>query len=455
MPYTSDFQEPERQVPWDELQRGISADAGLEDIPGFTKDAANAGKEMVQVEQDSVYANSGLLNEVLEIDRHVKRMTEDEKLAYSVIERSLVQMGYQRPTIRRSFHRVTGIDPIRAYLDTNNYPIPPGSVPRYNMGWGEAKEGSADYFFVLPWIDKYAVFSLTGMERELDSAHDLLDDAREALTKKVKGLRDVEPNASDTLTDVFQKVAELGVLSDRGAELFQKLSAIYAMDPDVACSELVRAHEDGEITDRDFHTIAKKVVLAAPVAPPPLTAPERLDAREFDSFRENQEGRSFKEMKQNTVMPGQEFASNWGDSHKIDFFGLIAESRELFSKIVSTITGYRIEPSWGTFRTMDQPNLAVDEDNHILDGSVAVGATVSSADGNSESEICVLMFVHNGKLRYAGKFKGCNEREYALTSQGLEEYFADLEGTTALDEQIGMGGGGQDALSQPEQRARL
>lgn len=453
MPPYNDFPEPEKAQSWDEIQRGISADAGLEDVPGFTKEAGG-DREILQSDQDSLYANTQLLNEVLEIDRHIKRMAEDEELPYVVIEKSLVQMGYQRPNIRRSFHRLTGIDPIHTYLDASNYPVPPGSVPRYNYGWGEAKEGSADYFFVLPWIDKYAVFKLTGMEREIDSEHHLLDDAIAALGKKVKSTRYVSPDGMDTLSDIIQKVASVGALSDRGAKVHKRTGELCAMDPDVASMFLVQAHETGEITDAEFRAIAEMTVLAAPVADPPLTAPERIDEREFISFRENQEGRSFKEMKQNAVMPGQEFASSWGEQHKVDFWGVLIKSRELFSKIVSTIQGFRIEPEWGSFHVMPQPNLAVEEDNHILDGSVAVGASVETADGNKESQIAILMFIHNGKLQYAGKFKGANEREYALTSQGLEQYFDDLEGTTALDEQIGMGGG-SDMGPHNENRARL
>lgn len=454
--YTTDFPEPEKATSWDELQRGISADAGLEEVPGFTKEASSSsGREILLSSEDSLYANTGLLNEALEIDRHVERMSE-EKLAYVVIEKSLVQMGYQRPNIRRSFHRITGIDPIHAYLDAANYPVPPGSVPRYNYGWGEAKEGSADYLFVLPWTDKYAVFKLTGMEREIVSEHHLLEDAREDLKKKVKALRDVTPDTADTLTDIFQKVASVGGFSARGAAAYEKIRALCGMDPNVASQALVQMHDDGAVTDAEFRTIAEAIVLAAPVADPTLTAPERIDEREFQSFRDNQEGRSFKEMKQNTMMPGQEFASSWQDSHKVDFWGVLIESRELFTKIVSTIQGFRIEPEWGSFHVMPQPSLAVDDDNHILDGSVAVGASVETSDANKESQIAILMFIHNGKLRYAGKFKGANEREYALTSQGLEEYFEDLEGSTAIDENIGMGGS-SDSMGggQSEQRARL
>ena len=440
MPF-AEFAEPEKIVSWDDLQRNISAEAGLDDV-GLPKEASNAGREQVMSTQDSLYANTQLLNETLEIDRHVERMTDEEKLSYIVIERSLVQMGYQRPNIRRSFHRITGIDPIRAYLDTANYPIPPGAVPRYNFGWGESKDSKSDYHFILPWTDKYAVFKLTGLTREIVSEHHMLDDARKDLKAKVKTFLDVSPENADTLTDIIQKVASLSKLSPAGAQLHTLLKNAVSMDPDQAARELVESHEAGKITDADFEIIAATVVLAAPAQDPTLTAPERVDEREFTDFREDQEGRSFKEMKSNTVMPGQEFASSWGDRHKVDFWGVLTESRELFSKIVSMIDGYRIEASWGTFRVMPQPNLAVDDDNHILDGSVAVGATCNTADGTRESEVAILMFIHNGKLRYAGKFKGVNEREYALTTQGLDEYFDDLEGTTALDEQIGMGGGG-------------
>lgn len=442
MPYTDlqDFPEPEQHLPWDQIQSSLSPEAGLDDV-GLVKEADNAGKEMIQLTQDTLYSNTQLLNETLEIDRHMRQMTEEDMYPYSVIEKSLVQMGYQRPNIRRSFHRVTGIDPVRAYLDVANYPIPPGAVPRYNYGWGEAKEGSADYLYIMPWVDKYALFKLTGLQTERIAEHYMLDDARRDLSGRVRKLLDVTPDVSDTLSDIFQKVAAVGKLGPKGADLYKKVTALCENDPDTASRMLAMAHDEGQITDSEFRTIAESVILAAPSVEPTLTAPERIDEREFQSFRENQEGRSFKEMKQNTIMPGQEFASSWEDRHKVDFWGVLTESREMFSQLVSGIQGYRIEAAWGTFRIMPQPNLAVSDDNHILDGSVAVGATVETADGQKESEIAILMFIHNGKLRYAGKFKGVNEREYAFTTMGLEEYFEDLEGTTALDEQVGLGAG--------------
>lgn len=451
----NEFPEPEQAVSWNDLQKNISDEAGLETVPGFTREASSSGgRELVQGEQDSIYMNSGLLNEELEIDRHIERMTE-EKLPYIVIEKALTQMGYQRSLVRKSFQRVTDIDPVQAFLDMDNFPIPPGAVSRYNFGWGEAKN-EGDYYEIMPFADKYCLFKITGMEREREEGFHLLTEARDALKKKVKDLHDVTPDGADTLTDIFRRVASVGSFSERGAAAYDKIKVLCGMDPNVASQALVQLHEDGAVTDAEFRTIAEAIVLAAPVADPTLTAPERIDEKEFQSFRENQEGRSFNEMKQNTMMPGQEFASSWQDSHKVDFWGVLIESRELFTKIVSTIQGFRIEPEWGSFHVMPQPSLAVDDDNHILDGSVAVGASVETADGNKESQIAVLMFIHNGKLRYAGKFRGPNERDYALTTQGLEEFFDDLEGSTAIDDGVGMGGN-SDGMGggAPEQRARL
>lgn len=445
MPYLGDFLPPEKAVEWSELQDNLSPDCGLEDVSGFTenpmqKTAANV-PDAAQSELDVAFADSGLLNEKLECTRHIKRLTDEEKLPYPVIEKSLKQLGYRTPIIRTCFFEHSGIDPVEAYLDASNYPKPPGAVPTYNYGWGEAKSGS-DHFFILPWTDKYAVFKLKGLNRELDSEHYLLKDAREALSKKVKALTDVEPNGADVLSQIIQRVAAVVGLSPKGADLYKQLQKFD--DPNDIAKTATYELDEGRITPKDFQIIANNLVLAAPsqslLNPGLMTAPERVDEREFREFREEQENRSFQEMRDNTLMPGQEFASNWQSKHKVDFWGLLSKSRELFSELSSTVDGFKVEPSWGTFRIMPSPSLAVDDENHILDGSVAVGATVERiGPDKDQAEAVLLFFIHNGKLKYSGKFKGVNDREYAFTTMGLQDYFDDLEGSTALDEEISKG----------------
>ncbi|OHD18119.1 MAG: hypothetical protein A2Y38_11870 [Spirochaetes bacterium GWB1_59_5] len=430
-----EFQEPEKYPSWDELQRGIADEAGLEDVPGFTKDASFVGKELINTLQGTPYANSQLLNEELELERHVKRMVE-EKHPYVVLEKSLHQSGYQVPNIRRVFQKVTGIDPVRAYLDMSNYPIPPGVVPRYNYGWGVAKEG-ADYFFILPWTDKYGMFRVKGIERELVDSFYLLADARKKLEGKVKKFHDVTPDAADIITDLIQKVANFTKLTPRGAEFFNKMSTVIDTAPEMVVQSAIEAVDSGIIEPSDFQIIAEHLVLAAPTDyGMDLSAPERVDEKAFREFQQDQNMRSFRETKNNTLMPGQEFASNWESQRKVDFWGLLSESREMFQELASTIDGFRVEPSWGTFKIMPTPSLATDDDNHILDGSVAVGSSVQRLDSTDQSEIAILFFIHNGKLKYSGKFKGVNDREYAFSTMGLDDYFDDLAGSSGLDESV-------------------
>ena len=445
MPF-EEFPVPEVPKTWDELQPSISPDAGLDDVPGMTpndmqRDASFVGKELMGVETDSLYANTNLLNEVLEIRRHVKRLLE-EKLAYVVIEKSIAQMGYPKVEIRKAFHRLTGIDPVMAYLDFANYDKPPGAVPTYNLGWGIAKDAKADYFFVMPYADKYAIYKQTGLDKEIVAEHYLLDDARKDLSGKVKVTKDVTPDVADTLSDIVQKVAHVTQLSNAGATFYQDVRVLASQDPDLAAQHTVEALEQERITEKDFQIIAENVILAAPMMDEPeLSAPERSDEGEFTDFKQEQEGRGFNEMKNNTLLPGQEFASNWEAQHKVDFWGLLTESKQLFDELASSIDSYKIEPSWGTFRIMPTPNLAVDDDNHILDGSVAVGATVQKLGTNDQAEVALLMFIHNGKLKFSGKFKGSNDKEYGFEEVGFVDYFDDLEGSTALDEKLDQGTG--------------
>lgn len=425
---------PEPTVSWDDLQKkqGDGNDAlSIEKTASFSSEVSRAT-------QDTLFAGSGLLNEKLELRRHFDELMEDDDFAYVQMEKSLVSMGYQKGTVRGVFQEITGIDPVKAYLDTDNYRIPPGIVPRFNYAWGEAKEGKADFYFINPHMDQYGLFKTRGMEKELVESFYMLDDARKALKAKVKDFNDVTPDVTDTLSTILQKVASMAKLSPAGAKFLTDTSKLAERDGDTVARLAVMAVDEGKITAQDFQIIGEMLIEAAPPAPS-MTAPERIDEKEFRQFRGDQEGRSFREMKNNTSLPGQEFASDWQSRNKIDFWGLLTESQELFDELASTLQGYKLEPSWGTFKVMPTPNLAVDEDNHILDGSIAVGATVQKMGSEEQSEIAVLFFIHNGKLQYSGKFKGINEREYGLTTIGLEAYFGDLSGSSAIDEQIERG----------------
>ena len=439
MPY-EEFPQREKFVTWDELQRNISADAGLDNVPGFTGVQKQAGiPELNQEGVDSLFANTSLLNEKVELQKHIKRLL-DEKHPYLVLERMLRNLGYPAVNIRKVFEEETGINPVDAFLDFESYPKPPCVVPTYNYGWGKAKGDKKAYLFILPWTSKYAIYRQEGLDRTIDSEHMLLSEAREELKKKVDALRDVSPDGVDILTDLLHKVAAVSRLSVAGADFYKQAESLIATDPDHVAKAALQALESGKITDMDFQVIAERLIQAAD--PAPMSAPQRVDERSFADFRDQQEGRGFKEMKMNTLMPGQEFTSNWQDRHKVDFWGLLAESRSMFQQLISMIDGFRIEPSWGTFKIMPQPNLSLDNDNHILDGSVAVGATVEKLGTNEQSEIAIMFFIHGGKLKYTGKFRGINERDYAFSSLGLSDYFDDLSGESALDERLERGSGG-------------
>lgn len=453
MPYV-EFPEHQPNVDWTDIQNNLSPDIGLDDVPGFTKEAGNAGRESILIEQDSLYANSGLLNEKLEIERHLNRMIDEEKLPYITMERSLLSMGYRHNEIRAGFQRITGINPVHAYLDMDLYPSPPGAISRYNYGWGESKTASADFFFILPWIDSYAIYKQTGLEREIVEKFNMVDDARQALKKHVKSFHDVGPEVADTLTDLVGRLSNISQLSKVASKVHNDIADLMGKDANIAAKSLEQALEEGTITPQEFKVIAENVVLGAPqdasqtFAP---SAPERVDEKEFNKFRDEQEGKSFKEMYNNITIPGQGLASEWADQNKVDFWGTLIESREMFNQIVSTIDGYTIEPSKGSFDIMNQPNVMVDEENHTQDGSVVVSADAKKLGTDDESKIAIMFFIHNGKLKFSGKFKGsATEREYALTTQGLDDYFSDLEGKSELQDEIGKGTG---AMSSQEARS--
>jgi hypothetical protein len=147
---------------------------------GFTWDIS-------RILQKVPYSGSSTQQEMLELEQHIRDLISEGKYSYKYIENFLVSLGYNLNKIRRVYKKLTGVEP-DIYLDEQPYLDTPSTIPGINYGWGEAKDNKYEYYFIMPWADKYCIFGQKGIDREIISEHYTLESALKELEGKVKKL---------------------------------------------------------------------------------------------------------------------------------------------------------------------------------------------------------------------------------------------------------------------------
>jgi hypothetical protein len=99
------------------------------------------------------------------------------------------------------FKKITGLTPQEAVNINAIYT--PGTIPQFNLGWGEAKKGKETYYFVMPIKHGYSVFCQEGDQKREETSHFLLlSEALEHTKKQVKKLEQWNPPVKDVKTDI-------------------------------------------------------------------------------------------------------------------------------------------------------------------------------------------------------------------------------------------------------------
>src|SRR5665213_2719345 len=386
---------PEKHVPWDELQGGFGDSAFIYDDAPIVRTAGEQGTRAIT---DTLFAGSNRINEEAELERHIREMSDDGR-SYVEMEKMLLGYGYFKEKIRHVFQRVTGVDPVQAYLDVFTYSIPPGAVPRYNYGWGESKKEDADYYYVLPYVNQYAIYKQTGLEKEVVFESMVLSDAREELRKYVKDVKAVTPDQLDGLTDIINRAASVNmptISSENGRELLAQVHRLKRNGGvDLAIKMVDNAKQSGDIGVDDHDVLMR---YAADTEDESDRTPAQKDElKEFERYQQSEEGRTLEEVTQNITG-----ASVSTVSQAVDLLGV-----EAFSP---------------------------DNGNHIDKGSIRFIVEITDGEQSQSAMGLVIMFIVSGKLQYKGTFKGQNNREYALTTPGVNSYFDDINaGAVDLD----------------------
>ena len=403
------------------------------DIEPIKREAGGSNEQVARSVHDVSWAGSATINEEFEIERHLKEHIE-RGTPYPAIEKALIAYGYPKNRIRRGFHRLTKVDPVQAYLDLSTYTVPPDAVPRYNYGWGPAKDKDADYYFILPYIQRYAIFKQIGLDRSVVFDHMSLTATQEELSKYVKDVRAVTPDTLDNVTDIIQRVASIQTphyeseAANKLAEMVIQMRRIGGLAD--AEKAIKMAYADEAITKAEHDSLIERLAADDPTE---QSGEEKLKQRELEKYQKEQETRTIDDETTSIKIPQEDFQNKIEDSNKVNMAELSQDAYSLLEDISSSVPGFTIEPRGQVVDLIDVQNYQEDDTNHIDAGSIRFLVQLTDLKSGGSKKGLVIMFIVNGKLQYSGKFKGEDNREYALSTPGINAYFDSTE-TIPVDE---------------------
>lgn len=429
MPFLN-FDGPEEKPAesWDSIQKNFAeSDIGFDESPTITKTASNTDQN-VRATTDTTWAGTLTINELYELERHIKEFADEGKV-YPSIEKALVAYGYHKEKIRKVFHKVTGIDPVMAYLDTSTYTIPPDAVPRYNYGWGISKDKNEDYYFVLPFVDKYAVYCQRGLNRKISSQHFSLSEAQEELKGLVKDVKAVSPDSLERDEYFMRSVASIQVPTFDNPEATRIASEIHRLKKtngeEFIKKMIVDAVQEGTISIAEQTQL---YCLADNEDPSDMSSEEKLRKDELDKYKKDQESSTLEDEINELKLPNDDFKNFLEEDSQADMKELSNDAYDLLNDIASSVPGFEIKPVGSRVDLVDVQSHSADVTNHIDTGSIRFIINIRDTKNNEELKGLVIMFIVNGRLQYSGKFKGGDHNEYALSTPGINAYFDSVEG---------------------------
>lgn len=128
-----------------------------------------------------------------------------ETLTYRQLENVMVDYGYEVSDIRKVFKEITNVDPVKIeYMRLEDVKRTPGSIPTYNMGWGQAKDGKG-YYFIDKVNNVYTIFHQEDdMTRKEFNYFVNYKDAKEELKKITKDAIFYDIPLTDYIDSLFR-----------------------------------------------------------------------------------------------------------------------------------------------------------------------------------------------------------------------------------------------------------
>lgn len=412
----------------------------LTPTPRKTQAGTYTGREITKTLNNNLFAGTNILNEEIELEKNLKTLLEEER-DYITVENYLSSLGYQRMRIQKKFRELTGIDPIKTYLDVENFPKPPVTIPRYVYGWGSAK-GSKDgvYYYIHPYaLDLYAIWKQDGLERTMEKSFITLGEAKDELNKLVKEAKQSDPNTAAKDVEyqldsrIVRKVGELQTPSNR-EEFKDIFDSIYITAGQLSTDERIiivkQASDQGTITEDEKKWLVRYIEAEGEEEEEEQDQSLEDVKDEVDKYQTNIENRSVEEIENDISIPQEGFDNELEKDRQINMPELIQDSFAILDKVNQELTSYQINPIKQAVDTIHVEKKSDIDASHIDAGSVWFVVEIKNLGSGDIAKGAVMMYIKGGELQFPGKFKGSNGREYALMDAGISSYFDDLTGET-------------------------
>ena len=410
----------------------------LKKTQSIEKEASNSGREIVRSLNNNLWVGSNLLQEELEIEQNLKELIAAEE-DYKTIEDYLYEIGYNKVKIRKKFLEVTGIDPIAVYLDVENYSKPPECLPKYNYGWGEEKKGV--YYFILPYVNMYAIWKQVGVRRDVEKTFVTLTQAKKALEKKVKKVNEIDANVKAKNTDyvaddrIIKRVSMLETPKEVTEGFRQIFADIKGFDYNIPVSTRIvfikNAYEDGGIdtTEKDWlvryvQTQADDVESEKRVVEDSNDTEDVEDKmnvdemkKKVDKYMQGRENKSIDDLKKEIKIPQVNFNEEMEKKRVISLRELTNDGYTMVEDIQKSLTNYDINVIGQTTDMIKIDEYSATDESHISTGSISFVVEFKDNMNNDMAEGQVIMFIKAGELQFPGKFKGSKAGERFITMQ--------------------------------------
>ena len=348
--------------------------------------ASHGEMERTKEQYDLKWVGINQPEQLLEIEDKIRQEVEIGK-GYLDIEKFLMGMGYGVNLIRRGFKKLYGISAEQA-TNYEGWMDSPGNIPQYTMAWGYAKKGK-DVYFLMPGVNWYSVLcQKDDMNRVEVSKHMTLDEAVVAIEKLVKQLERYCPAVKDL------KLPKKGEGTD--ATQFNKNPQIWTQaDAEKKMQEEAVMEQLGDI---------EKETMKRPIK-------EELTEKTPKQFFER------KKIEQRYAMLPANVVNSISE-----YLAQASARLQDFDLSVASFKYTSIQPSEGASKStsMDEPD--------IMNATASVSVLLEITDKRSESGVnkklglMVFSIVQNNVFT-SDVLKGEDDVPYALTDEGLQNYF--------------------------------
>jgi len=389
--------------------------------------------ERTRALNDTSHVRMGTPEELLQLERKIRELV-DEGHTYLFMEKWLMTNGYQPRAIRRAFYNITGIKPEDAV--NINYQYSPGTIPQFTLAWGYGKKGKSIYF-VMPFVKGYAIFhQIDDMNREMvvDDVMDL-NDAIEQIKKLVKKLERWNPpvkenKRTDVYTPELYRQPQMFLNASRHPDLIAKLShapnkyqreslirtafAIGMVDkPTMDELNLMFADAEEEMQGKAVFDKLKDMQKEEMDRPVDETVSEKTPQDYFEKQK--------MEYKY-SMLPADVIAS------VLTRINMTASQMRDFSMVVRSFKYTSVQPA-GNKSESNEP----DHMNAIALVSVLLEIYDKDNQNADSKKLGLMVFsVISSQLYTTDTIKGEDDSIYALTDDGLKQYFQSDRGFANL-----------------------